>query len=219
MNMVSHHPASKGNSSRHGVILVLLVFLTVLFSGCFALPAPGSDPVAVLESNTSLVQTGDVSVVSQAGQVVKRIDGPQASIKDLLSHILPGFSVHTSTMFHNNVDMNRLMCNERGRDYEDLEWQRGDPTTLANMFKFHGTAWTRTVEQDCDLTHVAQALRYLLGDNPMAAVTRSHGGPNVCISWIQNKRFKRHPSPAWLKPMVSCLCFTFTSTSHALDTD
>jgi len=205
--MFSHHPASKGKSSKHGVVLVLLVLLTVLFSGCFALPTSGSGPVGTSVSNSSLVETREGSGFSQAGDLVKRIDGPQASMEDNIRGVMAGWSVYTEAMFTDIPGMNAIMCRLKGVEADPMntQWQSGSAQYLGNTHARLDLGWTRTIEQQCDLTSVAQAIHNLRTVNPISTVMKSNGGPNVCIRWTQDKAYavNQGQAPGWVHTKVS----------------
>lgn len=215
--ILSHRPASKGKSSKRGGVLVLLVLLAILLSGCFALPTPGSGDVDVSALNTSLAQNRELSGSSRASDLVKRVDGPQASGKDTAEYILAGWSIHTAAMFMSTPDINTLMC--RLKDVEadpaNLGWHRGSAVYLGQTRKKMNSAWTRTIQNDCDLTNVAQAIHNLRPASPISTVMQSHGGPNICIRWTQDKEYVMSQGPVWLRPKVSYIICLHIFLGHA----
>lgn len=101
VSMVSYHPASKGKSSIYGVILVLLVFLTVIFSGCSALPTSGSDHIIVPDSKTSLAVARESLDVPKTTALDRRFDSnlvPTGS-QPLSLLILRSWAMFISAMF------------------------------------------------------------------------------------------------------------------------
>lgn len=213
--MVSYHPASKGKSSIYGVILVLLVFLTVIFSGCSALPTSGSDHIIVPDSKTSLAVARESLDVPKTTALDRRFDSnlvPTGS-QPLSLLILRSWEMFISPMFFDADRLNELLNRYKKvrADPQGNKRQRDDRRQLSDVHRHIGQAWTRTVQQDCDISSVARAIGDLKQGDRISTVMRAHGGSNVCIHWTQNIPYRATrlrsgrgmPNYPWIQRYVS----------------